>query len=175
MSSPPTLEAGPPPPATESTTLAPARNTLLAPAAPAVGTSARGGRWSTWALAALAVLLNLVLGAWMAERFGLPLSLEHTGTVLAGLLLGPVAGALVGAASMALQSLLPGMGDLLPALLPAIWMGWVAGVAGQWGALRSPLRLLGAAAGAALGAGLLVLLMVAAPQGGIGFWSGLSA
>jgi signal transduction histidine kinase len=137
------------------------------------GAPTRAGLGRGLLLPLLAVLLNLALGPWMAEQVGAPFNLGQTGTVLAGLLLGPVAGGLVAALSVSLQALLPDGGALLPALAPALWMGWVAGQAGRRGVLRAPLHLVAAALVAALGAGLLTFVMAAAPGGGVGYWAAL--
>jgi len=122
---------------------------------------------STLALALIprAVALNLALGA-VVNALKLPVYLDSVGTILVAVLAGPWAGIVTGIVSNSVLGLL--VSPALFAFIPvAIVIGWLAGVAGKVGALRS---LGGAiAAGLVIGvaAALLSAVIVIALMGGL--------
>ena len=100
-------------------------------------TSQRGGLSSTaLALIPIAIAINVALGQLVQSILKLPIYLDSIGTVLVGVLLGPLAEAITGL----LANIIWGL-TLAPSALPfaavAAVIGLIAGYAGQYGAAQS--------------------------------------
>ena len=116
----------------------------------------------TFALMPVAIALNIVLGAAVANALKIPIYLDSIGTILVGVLCGPIAGALTGAATNLLWSYaIPPPFQSGPAAafaVTAVAIGVIAGVVGRMGLLRprpdQPPRAL------ALGGGLTIGLIL---------------
>lgn len=94
----------------------------------------------TIALMPVAIALNIVLGAAVANALKIPIYLDSIGTILVGVLCGPVAGALTGGLTNILWSyVIPPPFQSGPAAafaITAVVIGVLAGVAGRAGILR---------------------------------------
>jgi PAS domain S-box-containing protein len=89
------------------------------------------------ALIAAAILLNIGLGQLAQYGLDLPIYLDSIGTILVGALLGPLAGAAVGATSNILWGVLLGSQSAVPYAITAAFIGWAAGYAVSRGAFES--------------------------------------
>ena len=124
----------------------------------------------TIVLMPFAIAMNIVLGQTVASALKLPIYLDSVGTILVGVLAGPIAGAATGVLSnLAWTFLLAGTPFGSPYAWPfaivAAEIGFVAGLVGHAGLLRSrpntPVRsLFVALAGAAAVLALLAVLVV---------------
>jgi hypothetical protein len=146
----------------------------------------------TLVLMPLAIGLNIVLGQTVASALKLPIYLDSVGTILVGVLAGPIAGAATGVLSnLAWTFLLAGTAFGSPYAWPfaivAAEIGFVAGLVGHAGLLRSrpdtPLpTLLAALVGAVAVIGALAVVVVlpfyrsfcASPDGAVGSLCGPS-
>jgi energy-coupling factor transport system substrate-specific component len=94
----------------------------------------------TIALMPVAIALNIVLGAAVANALKIPIYLDSIGTILVGVLCGPIAGALTGALTNVLWSyVIPPPFQSGPAAafaITAVVIGVIAGLAGRAGILR---------------------------------------
>jgi len=94
----------------------------------------------TFVLMPIAIALNIVLGAAVANALKIPIYLDSIGTILVGVLCGPVAGALTGAITNLLWSYVippPFQSTAAAAFaVTAVAIGIIAGVAGRAGVLR---------------------------------------
>lgn len=94
----------------------------------------------TIVLMPIAVAINIILGATVANALKLPVYLDSIGTILVGVLAGPIAGALTGALSNVLWTyVLPPPFQSGPAAAFAIVaavIGLIAGMVGRMGWLR---------------------------------------
>lgn len=94
----------------------------------------------TITLMPVAIALNIVLGAAVANALKIPIYLDSIGTILVGVLCGPVAGALTGALTNILWSyVIPPPFQSGPAAafaITAVAIGVIAGYAGKFGLLR---------------------------------------
>ena len=79
-------------------------------------------------LVLLALALNISLGHLMQFVLKTPLFLDSIGTILVGGLLGPLAGALVGAFSNLIWYFILGDQSILPYAMTAAFIGWAAGI-----------------------------------------------
>ena len=79
-------------------------------------------------LVLLALALNIALGHLMQFVLKTPLFLDSIGTILVGGLLGPLAGALVGAFSNLIWYFILGDQSILPYAMTAAFIGWAAGI-----------------------------------------------
>lgn len=98
----------------------------------------RSGRLSSTGLAMIpiAIAVNVVLGQLVQNVLRLPIYLDSIGTILVGILLGPLAGVITGFLSNILWGFLFGAPTVFPFAAVAAIIGFVAGTAGQYGALR---------------------------------------
>jgi PAS domain S-box-containing protein len=87
-------------------------------------------------LALAALLLNIALGYLVRHVLQWPLFLDSIGTVLVGALLGPLAGAAIGALSNVIWGGLLGTPSILPYSITAAFIGWAAGYAASRGAFE---------------------------------------
>jgi hypothetical protein len=125
----------------------------------------------TFVLMPIAIALNIVLGAAVANALRIPIYLDSIGTILVGVLCGPIAGALTGALANVLWSyVIPPPFQSGPAAafaVTAVAIGVIAGLAGRAGLLRPrpdrPSRQL--AIGGLVTAGLIVGMAVLAYLG----------
>jgi hypothetical protein len=121
----------------------------------------------TIVLMALAIPINIVLGQTVASALKLPVYLDSIGTILVGVLAGPIAGAATGLLSNLAWTFVLGGTPLgspfaWPFAIVAAAIGFMAGLFGAAGVFRSrpgtsPARL---AAGVAVAVGLLGALAV---------------
>ncbi len=88
------------------------------------------------ALVVGSILINIGLGYLVRDGLQWPLYLDLLGTVLVGALLGPLAGAAVGAVSTIIWGGLLGDPSVLPYTISAAFIGWAAGYAAWRGAFR---------------------------------------
>jgi energy-coupling factor transport system substrate-specific component len=121
----------------------------------------------TLVLIPIAIAINIVLGQTVAAVLKVPIYLDSIGTVLVGVLAGPIPGLITGLVSNLLWTYVlpaPFHSDFAAPFAPvAAWIGFFAGIAAQWGLIRSrpnadTQRILIAAA--------IVILVI----GGIGFY-----
>jgi ECF transporter, substrate-specific component len=93
------------------------------------------------ALIPVAIAINIVLGATVQEGLKLPIYLDSIGTILVGVLAGPIAGLVTGAlANLIWGYLLPapiGTTTIGPFAITAGVIGLLAGIWGQLGLFRS--------------------------------------
>jgi hypothetical protein len=103
------------------------------------------------ALMPVAIAINIALGYTVQSVLKLPIYLDSIGTILVGVLAGPVAGLLTGALSNLIWQYAPGIGGgtIGPFAITAGVIGLLAGLWGQLGVYRSRpasgARLVGAA------------------------------
>jgi hypothetical protein len=94
----------------------------------------------TYLLMAVGIAVNIILGQTVASALKIPIYLDSIGTILVGVLCGPVAGALTGALGNVLWSyVIPPPFQYQPAAafaITAVAIGVIAGVAGRAGFLR---------------------------------------
>ena len=94
----------------------------------------------TFVLMPIGIALNIVLGAAVANALKIPIYLDSIGTILVGVLCGPVAGALTGALATILWAyVIPPPFQSGPAAafaITAVAIGVLAGLAGRAGILR---------------------------------------
>ena len=94
----------------------------------------------TIVLIPVAIAINIVLGAAVANALKIPVYLDSIGTILVGVLAGPVAGALTGALGNFLWSyVIPPPFQYPPGAafaITAVAIGIIAGIAGRFGLLR---------------------------------------
>lgn len=94
----------------------------------------------TFVLMPIGIALNIVLGAAVANALKIPIYLDSIGTILVGVLCGPVAGALTGGLANILWSyVIPPPFQSSPAAafaIVAVAIGVLAGLAGRAGVLR---------------------------------------
>ncbi len=83
-----------------------------------------------------AIIANIALGYLVRDVLQWPLYLDSLGTVLVGALLGPLAGAAIGAVSNVIWGGLLGDPSVLPYTITAAFIGWAAGYAAWRGAFR---------------------------------------
>ena len=76
----------------------------------------------------IALAVNIALGHLMQFVLKTPLFLDSIGTILIGALLGPLAGALVGAFSNVIWYFILGDQSILPYAITAAFIGWAAGI-----------------------------------------------
>jgi PAS domain S-box-containing protein len=88
-------------------------------------------------LLASCVVLNVVVGQLVRNVFKLPIFLDSIGTILSGALVGPLAGAGVGALSNILAGLLFSDPGIMPYAITAACIGAAAGGAAALGAFKS--------------------------------------
>ncbi len=118
----------------------------------------------TFALMPIGIALNIVLGGAVANALKIPIYLDSIGTILVGVLCGPIAGAATGALTNLLWSyVIPPPFQSGPAAafaITAVVIGVIAGLAGRAGLLRPrpnrPPREL--AVGGAVTIGLVVMM-----------------
>ena len=87
-------------------------------------------------LVAAALILNIALGYLVQDVLQWPLYLDSIGTILVGALLGPLAGAAMGALSNLIWGVALGDPAMIPYCIPAAFIGWGAGYAVSRGAFR---------------------------------------
>jgi hypothetical protein len=94
----------------------------------------------TYLLMAVGIAVNIILGQTVASALKIPIYLDSIGTILVGVLCGPVAGALTGGLGNVLWSyVIPPPFQYQPAAafaITAVAIGVIAGVAGRAGFLR---------------------------------------
>jgi hypothetical protein len=94
----------------------------------------------TYLLMAVGIAINIILGQTVASALKIPIYLDSIGTILVGVLCGPVAGALTGGLGNVLWSyVIPPPFQYQPAAafaITAVAIGVIAGVAGRAGFLR---------------------------------------
>jgi hypothetical protein len=94
----------------------------------------------TYLLMAVGIAVNIILGQTVASALKIPIYLDSIGTILVGVLCGPVAGALTGALGNVLWSyVIPPPFQYQPAAafaITAVAIGVIAGIAGRAGFLR---------------------------------------
>lgn len=101
------------------------------------------GRFDTRTLVLIpvAIAINIVLGQTVAAVLKIPIYLDSIGTVLVGVLAGPIPGLVTGLASNLLWTYVlppPFHSDFAaPFAVTAAFIGFFAGVVGQWGFMRS--------------------------------------
>jgi len=91
------------------------------------------------ALIPVAIAINIVLGYLVQTVLKLPIYLDSIGTILVGVLAGPLAGLVTGAASNLIWQYAPviGGGTIGPFAITAAVIGVLAGIWGQLGVYRS--------------------------------------
>ena len=91
------------------------------------------------ALMVVAIAINIVLGYTVQTVLKLPIYLDSIGTILVGVLAGPVAGLVTGAAANIIWQYAPGIGGgtIGPFAITAAVIGAMAGVWGYLGVYRS--------------------------------------
>jgi len=125
----------------------------------------------TFVLMPVAIALNIVLGTSVAYALKIPIYLDSIGTILVGVLCGPIAGAVTGALGNVLWSyVIPPPFQYPPAAAFAVVaavIGLLAGLAGRLGVLRPrPNRSMRElAVGGAIAIGLIVVMAVLAYNG----------
>jgi hypothetical protein len=122
----------------------------------------------TYALMVVGIAINIVLGATVANALKIPIYLDSIGTILVGVLCGPIAGALTGGLANVLWSyVIPPPFQYPPAAafaIVAFAIGLAAGVAGRAGFMRPrPNSSVGA-----LAAGAVVALAIV---GGMAYYA----
>ena len=91
------------------------------------------------ALMPVAIAINIVLGYTVQTVLKLPIYLDSIGTILVGVLAGPIAGAATGALSNLIWQYAPGIGGgtIGPFAITAAVIGLLAGMWGRLGVYRS--------------------------------------
>ncbi|HEY7828867.1 MAG TPA: hypothetical protein VIB99_11565 [Candidatus Limnocylindrales bacterium] len=111
-------------------------------------------------LMAIAIPINIVLGAIVQNVLKLPIYLDSIGTILVGVLAGPLAGALTGVLSNLIWQATLG-GSIGPFAITAGVIGLLAGLWGYLGIYRSrPASRNRLIVGAIVGAAVVILLAV---------------
>jgi hypothetical protein len=94
----------------------------------------------TYLLMAVGIAINIILGQTVASALKIPIYLDSIGTILVGVLCGPIAGAVTGGLGNLLWSYVvppPFQNQFLAAFaITAVAIGVIAGLAGQAGFLR---------------------------------------
>jgi len=110
----------------------------------------------------VAIAINIVLGAIVQQGLKLPIYLDSIGTILVGVLAGPLAGAATGILSNLIWQYAPGIGGgtIGPFAITAGVIGLLAGVWGRLGVYRSRPASGTQLIGAAVVAAVLVILVV---------------
>ena len=109
----------------------------------------------------IAIAINIVLGYTVQTVLKLPIYLDSIGTILVGVLAGPIAGAATGVASNLIWQYAPGIGGgtIGPFAIVAAVIGFMAGLWGYLGVYRprpaSGIRLWGAVV---IGVAIILLL-----------------
>jgi hypothetical protein len=123
-----------------------------------------GGMFSTRVIALMpvAIAINIVLGYTVQTVLKLPIYLDSIGTILVGVLAGPIPGALTGILSNLIWQYAPGIGGgtIGPFAITAGVIGLLAGVWGWLGVYRSRPTSGRRLALAALVAGAVVVVIV---------------
>lgn len=102
-------------------------------------------RWTRSAVVIVAAIaLNIGLGYLVQQVLLLPLYMDSVGTVIVGALLGPLAGALTGAASNLLWGLALDHREIMPYAITAAFIGWAAAFSAQNGAFTRWYKAIGA-------------------------------
>jgi energy-coupling factor transport system substrate-specific component len=117
----------------------------------------------TIVLIPIAIAINIVLGYTVQTVLKLPIYLDSIGTILVGVLAGPIPGALTGALANLIWQYAPGIGGgtIGPFAIVAAVIGLLAGIFGQLGIYRSrPATGTQLLLFALVGAALVVLLAV---------------
>lgn len=121
----------------------------------------------TLVLIPIAIAIDIVLGQTVAAALKIPVYLDSIGTVLVGVLAGPIPGLVTGLAANLLWTYVlpaPFHSDYAaPFAVTAAFIGLFAGVVGQWGLMRSRPNT----DWARLAIGALIVILV---LGGIGFY-----
>lgn len=93
----------------------------------------------TIVLIPIAIAINIVLGYTVQTVLKLPIYLDSIGTILVGVLAGPIPGAVTGALSNIIWQFAPGIGGgtIGPFAISAAVIGLLAGIWGQLGVYRS--------------------------------------
>jgi len=115
------------------------------------------------ALMPVAIAINIVLGYTVQTVLKLPIYLDSIGTILVGVLAGPIPGALTGILSNLIWQYAPGIGGgtIGPFAITAGVIGLLAGLWGQLGIYRSrPATGNQLIVAALIAAGLIVLIVV---------------
>jgi len=115
------------------------------------------------ALMPVAIAINIVLGYTVQQVLKLPIYLDSIGTILVGVLAGPIPGALTGILSNLIWQYAPGIGGgtIGPFAITAGVIGLLAGLWGQLGIYRSrPATGNQLIVAALVAAGLIVLVVV---------------
>ena len=116
----------------------------------------------TIVLMPVAIAINIVLGSAVASALKIPIYLDSIGTILVGVLCGPVAGALTGAVGNILWSyVIPPPFQYQPGAafaVTAVAIGIIAGFAGRLGFLRP--RPKSSTSDLAIGGAIVVVLIV---------------
>ena len=115
------------------------------------------------ALMPVAIAINIVLGYTVQQVLKLPIYLDSIGTILVGVLAGPIPGALTGILSNLIWQYAPGIGGgtIGPFAITAGVIGLLAGLWGQLGIYRSrPATGNQLIVAALVAAGLIVLIVV---------------
>ncbi|HYH92585.1 MAG TPA: hypothetical protein VD763_05440 [Candidatus Saccharimonadales bacterium] len=123
----------------------------------------------TIVLIPIAIAINIVLGQTVASVLKVPIYLDSIGTVLVGVLAGPIPGLVTGVLTNLIWTYVlpaPFHSDYAaPFSIVAAWIGFFAGLVAQWGWFRSrPNTPLGT-----LAVGALVLILVIGTIGFYGF------
>lgn len=111
----------------------------------------------------VAIAINIVLGYTVQTVLKLPIYLDSIGTILVGVLAGPIAGMLTGALSNLIWQYAPGLNasNIGPFAITAGVIGLLAGIWGQLGVFRPrPASGRQLAIAAVAGATIVVLLVV---------------
>jgi hypothetical protein len=124
-----------------------------------------GGQFSTRVITLMpvAIAINIVLGAFVQQVLKLPIYLDSIGTILVGVLAGPIAGLVTGVLSNLIWQYLPGIGGgtIGPFAITAGVIGLLAGLWGQLGVYRSrPATGSQLLLAAVVGAALVVLIVL---------------
>jgi hypothetical protein len=115
------------------------------------------------ALMPVAIAINIILGATVQQYLKLPIYLDSIGTILVGVLAGPIPGALTGILSNLIWQYSPviGGGTIGPFAITAGVIGLLAGLWGRLGVYRSrPATGNQLLIAALVAAGLVVLIVV---------------
>jgi hypothetical protein len=115
------------------------------------------------ALMPVAIAINIVLGYTVQQVLKLPIYLDSIGTILVGVLAGPIPGALTGILSNLIWQYAPGIGGgtIGPFAITAGVIGLLAGLWGRLGVYRSrPATGNQLVIAALVAAGLIILIVV---------------
>jgi hypothetical protein len=124
-----------------------------------------GGQFSTRVITLMpvAIAINIVLGYTVQSVLKLPIYLDSIGTILVGVLAGPLAGAATGVLSNVIWQYAPGIGGgtIGPFAITAGVIGLLAGIWGRLGVYRSrPASGTQLLVAAAIGAAIVVLVVL---------------